>query len=106
MEPEVEMEPGVEMEPEVEPEYPASLVGVQTALEEVSTTTVAIETCLLPNGGSCVITATTPTGRTGEREHHTGVRGMREEARPGGGEVDPDHVLAVVTACWRSCRAE
>lgn len=88
----------VETEPEVCPGYPASPVGVQTGLEEVTTATVvAIETPLLPDGGSCVITAMTPNGRTGEQERHTGVRGMREEARPGVEEVDPGRVLVVVT---------
>lgn len=87
-----------ETEPEVVPEYPASPVGARTALEEVSpATAVATETSLLPDGGSCAITATTPTGRTGEDERRTGVRGRKEEARPGGEVADPDLALAVVT---------
>lgn len=87
-----------ETEPEVVPYYPASPVGVQTALEEVSPATVAaIETSLLPDGGSCAITAMSQTGRTGEEERHTGTRGMREEAQRGGEEVDPDLVHVVVT---------
>lgn len=86
------------MEPEVVPEYPASPVGVQTALQEVSPAAVeATETSLLPDGGSCAITAMTPTGTTGEDERHTGLRGTRGAARPGGEEVDPDHVLVVAT---------
>lgn len=85
----------METEPEVVPECLASPVGARTALEEVSpAAAVATETSLLPDGGSCAITATTPTGRTGEEE---GVRGPREAARPGGEEADPDRVLAVVT---------
>lgn len=79
------------MEPEV---VPASPVGVQTALVVVSTATVvAIETSLPPDGGSCVVTATSPIRRTAEEEHHTGVRGTREKARPGGEEVDPGRVV-------------
>lgn len=86
------------MEPEVVPDYPASRVGIQTALEEVSPAAVeATETSLLPDGASCVITAMTPTGTTGEEEHHTGLRGTREMTRPGGEEVGPDRALVVGT---------
>lgn len=88
----------METEAEVVPEYPASPVGVQTAPEAVSpATVVAIGTSLLPDEGSCAITAMTPNGRTGEQERHTGVRETREEARPGGEEVAPDRGLVVAT---------
>lgn len=85
------------MEPEVVPDNPASLVGAQTALEEVSPgTVVATEMSLLPGEGSCASTAMTPTGTTGEEEHQTGIRGTREEAQAGGEMVDPDLALVVV----------
>lgn len=84
------------MEPEVVPDYPASPVGAQTALEEVSpATVVATEMSLLPDEGSCVSTAMTPTGRTDEEEHQTGIRGTREEAQAGGEVADPDLALVV-----------
>lgn len=82
------------IEPEVVHQYPASPVGVQTALVAVShATLVAIETPLLPDGGSCVITAMSLTGRTGEEGHRTGIQGTIE----GVGEVDPDLVHVVET---------
>lgn len=89
------------------PDYPASPVGVRTALEEVSlSTVVATGTSLLPGEGSSVTTVMTPTGITGEEEDQTGAQGMRERSPQGGEEVDPDLVLAVVTTWWRSCTAE
>lgn len=79
------------------PECLANLVGAQTLLEGVSMATVEdTETSLRPGGGSCVTTATSLTGMTGERECHTGARGMREEAQQGGEEVGPGHEHAVV----------
>lgn len=83
-------------EPGVAPEYLASPVGVQINLEGVTPVTIAdTETLLLPAEGSCVITARTPTGTTGEEEEHKGVSGMteqawlrgEEEAGPGRGPV-------------------
>lgn len=88
----------VELEPEVVQYHPVSPVGVQTILEEVAlATVVAIETPLLPGGGSCAITAMNQSGRAGEEERQTGIRGMREQAQPGGEEVDLDLVHVVVT---------
>lgn len=88
----------VETEQELLRDYPATPAGVQTAPEEVChALLVTTETTLLPDGGSCETTATSPTGRTDEEERRTaGVRGTREEARPGGEGLHPDRELTVV----------
>jgi len=81
-------------EPEAVPEYPASPVGVQIAPEE---TVAAIGTSLLPDEGSCAMTAMTLNGRTGEPSRHTGARGTRVEVRPREEEADPDRGRGVAT---------
>lgn len=96
----------VAMQPEVVPYFPASPVGVQTNLGEVAPATlVAIETSLLPGGGSCAITATNQSGRAGVGECQTGIRGTRE-VQLSGEEVDRDLVHVVVTTWWTSCAAK
>ena len=95
-----------ENEPEVDLYCPASPVEVQTAQMVSPETVVATGTCLLPDGGSYEITATNQTGRAGEEEHHTGIRGMREEGRRGGEQMDTDLVHAVEMTYLRNCTAK
>lgn len=96
----------VAMQPEGVPYFPASPVGVQTNLGEVAPATlVAMETSLLPGGGSCAITAMNQSGRAGVGEPQTGIRGTRE-VQLSGEEVDRDLVHVVVTTWWTSCAAK
>lgn len=86
-----------ERETEVDLYFPANPVEVQTAQMVSPETVVATGTSLLPDGGSYEITATSQTGRAGDEEHRTGIRGMREEGQRGGEQMDTDLVRAVET---------